>query len=68
MANTIDLEHLATTLQGIRRRAKERNSMRDGPVGVAPETLVQMHIAEALDGLLFVAVCFGVDTGLFKDE
>ncbi len=60
-------EHLETLLQGHTRRAQERNSIRDEPADITREALVQMHIAEALDGILFVTLCFGIDAGVFKD-
>ncbi|MDE0072786.1 MAG: hypothetical protein OXR82_10920 [Gammaproteobacteria bacterium] len=62
------LEQLRTLLRAHARRAKERNSIRDEPAEITREALVQMHIAEALDGLLFVALCFGIGAGMFKDE
>lgn len=64
------LKQLEALLQAHARRSRERNAMRDeqAELPVTREVLVQMHIAEALDGLLFVTLCFGINAGLFKDE
>lgn len=63
----MDTHPAKSLLQRHADRARERNDIRDGEVPVTRELLVQMHIAEALDGLLLVAVLLGVNAGVFGD-